>query len=175
MKKLLAIFFMLLICSIATFAHDALGKWNKRELNVYIENNRNSYLMKKAFGDWESATNKAFRFEFIEDPSDADIVVHFVDKIPAEYAEKTVGLTYPNVDENGIFISARIEIAKYPEEGAIKLSNLDLTKIMRHEIGHALGLNHTNIPYSIMNPTIDKGLNITKDDIRIFKEIYQSK
>ncbi len=171
MKKILTVFILLVVSSCAVFAHDALGKWNKNELNVYIENNRNAYLMKKAFGDWELATNKAITFKFVEDAADADIVVNFVDKC-SDVAENAIGLTYPNVDFNGIFRSARIEIAKYPENGKIKLSNLDLTKTMRHEIGHALGLNHTNIPYSIMNPTIDKGLNITKDDVKIFKRIY---
>ncbi len=174
MKRVLITFLILIICTGAAFAHEALGKWNKRELNVYIENNRNSYLMKKAFGDWETATNKAIRFEFIENPSDADITVYFVDKC-SEFAEHAVGLTYPDIDKNGNFRHAKIEIAKYPDEGKIKLSNLDLTKIMRHEIGHSIGLEHTNIPYSIMNPTIDRVLNITKDDIKIFKEIYPSK
>ena len=174
MKKLLVLLFALMFTASNALAVEMIGKWTKDDINVYIEENRNAYLMEKAFGDWESATNKRLTFEFVDEQEDADIVVLFVEKC-SDKAEHAVGLTYPVVDHNGHFVSAKIEIAKFADKSTIKLSNLDLTKIMRHEVGHALGLEHTNIPYSIMNPTIDKCLNIGKEDIKIFKEIYGEK
>ena len=171
MKKILVLLFILVFGASSAIAHEAIGKWNKRELNVYIEENRNAYLMKKAFGDWETSTKKEITFEYVEDPNEADIKVYFVDKV-SNQIDKAVGIAHSWRNANGHFTEVKIEIAKYPEEGKMKLSNLDLSKTMRHEIGHALGLGHTDIPYSIMNPTIDKCLNIGKEDIKIFNQIY---
>lgn len=171
MKKFLILFLTLLVTTGTCLAHTPLGKWEKRELKVYIEENRNAYLMKKAFGSWESSTNKLFEFEYVNKEEDADIAVLFVDTCN-ETVEKAVGLTYPYTDMNGRFMKAKIEIAKYPEKGKLKLQNIDLAKIMKHEIGHALGLGHVDIPYSIMNPTVDKCLDITKEDIKLIKELY---
>ncbi len=171
MKNLMLTILILLTFINPALAVEKIGVWKKMPINVYIEENRNAYLMKRAFGDWESASNKTVEFEYIDDPAKADILVKFVDKV-SDKAEHAVGLTYPYVDNQGYFIFAKIEIAKYSDRQTIKLSNLDLTKIMRHEIGHALGLEHTNEPYAIMNPTTDKCLNITKSDIKTLKAIY---
>lgn len=159
----------------ANLAHavEKIGTWENMPINVYIEDNRNAYLMKRAFGDWESASNETVTFEFTENEANADIIVKFIDKV-SDKMKLAVGMTYPYVKPDGHFFKAKIEIAKYSETSTIKLSNLELTKIMRHEIGHAIGLDHTNEPYSIMNPTIDKCLNITKYDIKILKEIYNN-
>ena len=172
MKKFLVLFFTILITTGNCLAHTPLGKWENRELKIYIEENRNAYLMKKAFGNWETSTNKLFEFEYVDKEEDADIAVKFVDTCN-ETAEHAVGLTYPYTDPNGKFLKAKIEIAKYPEKGQMKIQNIMLLKIMRHEIGHALGLGHVDTPYSIMNPTVDKCLDITKDDIKLIKELYK--
>ncbi len=172
MKKFLLIILTLLITASSALSAEKLGVWKNMPISVYIEDNRNSYLMKRCFGDWESSSNKLVRFKYITNEEDADIVVKFVDSV-SETAEHAVGLTYPYTNPKGEFFHARIEIAKYSDISTIKLSNFELVKIMRHEIGHALGLPHTNIPYAIMNPTTDKGLNITKDDLKALKEIYQ--
>ncbi len=171
MKKFLLTLFALLMITNYAYSAEGMGRWKEMPITVYIEENRNAYLMKRAFGDWESATNKTVEFEFIENEQEADIVVKFMDKV-SDKAERAVGLTYPNIDADGYFVHARIEIAKFSDLSTIKLSNLDLTKIMRHEIGHAIGLLHTNEPYAIMNPTTAKCLNITKYDVKVLKEIY---
>lgn len=174
MKKILLTILTLFIFTNLAQAVEKIGTWENMPINVYIENNQNAYLMKKAFGDWESASNKLVEFEFTDNETEADIIVKFVDSV-ADKSEFAVGLTYPYVKPDGHFFKAKIEIAKYAETSTIKLSNLELTKIMRHEIGHAIGLEHTNEPYAIMNPTTDRCLNISKHDIKVLKEIYNKK
>lgn len=173
MKKTLLTLLTLLILSTTAQAVEKIGSWQKMPIKVYIEDNRNAYLMKRAFGDWESDSNKTVEFEYVDNENEADILVLFTEKV-SDFSKQAVGLTHSQVDNNKNYVKAVIEIAKFAEGSKIKLSNLELTKIMRHEIGHALGLPHTNEPYSIMNPTTDKVLKITKYDIKTLKEIYKT-
>lgn len=168
MKNLLLIVLtMLIIASTAIAA--PIGKWKNMPIKVYIEDNRNAYLMKRAFGDWEQSSSKLVRFEYVTSKDNANIIVEWVDVYGDSSA---VGKTYPFVDNKGYFVGALIEIAKYTNSQTIKLQNTELTKIMRHEIGHAIGLPHSNNPNGIMNPSTDRVLMITKDDLRDLRAIY---
>ncbi len=171
MKKLLLFLLIAILTTGPVLAAEKIGTWTQMPITVYIQENRRDYLMKKAFGDWQSATNKVVEFEFVDTPDEAQIVVTFEDKV-SDRAENAVGLTYPYVDNNGHFTSAKIIIAKYSDHQSTKMSNHQLMKIMRHEIGHAIGLEHTDSPNSIMNPTTNKCLDITKDDIKLLRAIY---
>jgi len=53
------------------------------------------------------------------------------------------------------------------------INGFDLATVLLHEIGHALGLAHTNVPNSVLNPTYN-GVNLTlgADDIAGIQAIY---
>ena len=112
MKRLLLFLLIAILTTGPVIAVEKIGTWEKMPITVYIQESRRDYLMKKAFGDWQSATNKVVRFEFVDNPDDAQIVVTFEDKV-SDRAENAVGLTYPYVDKNGHFTAAKIIIAKY--------------------------------------------------------------
>ncbi len=171
MKKILLLICVMIFSANMALAVDKLGKWSSMPIKVYIEEDRNAYLAKKAFGDWESESKKLVSFTYVDSEEEADIKLKFVEKTYEDH-ESSVGLTYPMVDDKGYFRSAIIEIAKYTEHQNIKLSNFMLTKILRHEIGHALGLVHSDVPYSIMNTTTNKCLDITKEDLKTLQAIY---
>jgi predicted Zn-dependent protease len=47
--------------------------------------------------------------------------------------------------------------------------------IMRHEIGHVLGLAHNDVPGDLMQPVVpEKGhpLHATPDEVRLLRELY---
>lgn len=43
-----------------------------------------------------------------------------------------------------------------------------------HEIGHTLGLRHSNNPQSVMFPWYKPDSNLTTDDVRQIEELYSS-
>ena len=170
MKKLLTVLFILALTAVSAYAKP-IGKWAHMPIKVYIEDNKNTYLMKKAFTAWEQSSNKLVRFEYVNSPEKADIPVYFVEKV--EHSdERAVGIARPWIRSDGTFTKVQIDIAKFSNLSTIKISNFLLLKIMKHEIGHALGLPHSSNAFSIMNPTTDKVLDITKDDLRDLKAIY---
>lgn len=88
MKKLLTVLFILALTGASAIANP-IGKWNHMPIKVYIEDNKNTYLMKKAFTAWEQSSNKLVRFEYVNSPENADIPVYFVEKV--EHGEHAVG------------------------------------------------------------------------------------
>ena len=68
MKKILLFLLAFILISGPALAVEKIGVWKKMPINVYIEKSRRDYLMKKAFGDWESASNKTVEFEFVDKP-----------------------------------------------------------------------------------------------------------
>jgi hypothetical protein len=53
-------------------------------------------------------------------------------------------------------------------------STYDLFTVMEHEIGHALGLMHTNVPGTVMWPNYTKTMNLAADDIAGIRALYSN-
>ena len=170
MKKillfLLPTIFMLTmqICMAMTGPH-----WEKMPIRVYIEKNPEEYTMKKAFNKWASASNGVVNFIFVKSPESADISVEFTDNLEGQ----AVGLCAYGGINNGYFTKNTIYLAKRENTFNRILTTNEYYRIMLHEIGHALGLPHSEEVSSIMKPSTNQILTITKDDLKNLRELYE--
>ena len=64
-----------------------------------------------------------------------------------------------------------VEISVSKTSNGTALNQTLLEHITKHEIGHALGLGHSEFPYSLMSPTVNEvGTKISKCEIDAVKD-----
>lgn len=102
-------------------------------------------------------------------PTDKNIIVWSTrpESMPAQF----VGLTMPTYNGNTIqTASIIINAAQYNfSVYDVQLNRIDLTSLMIHEFGHALGLQHSDESHSIMLPSLSNAQirqEISKEDKR---------
>ena len=172
---------------------DKVLHWNpeKFPIKVYIEPNdslKPYYITqaKNAFGAWNKATKNFIRFEFVKDPSSADIDYRFIEKDNAkESAGGKFVLAYAEPTLSGNKLKKfDIRFSTTDERGKpFSVENVYLTSI--HEIGHALGImGHSFYENNIMYPSSieDKSVHakhhargITAEDLNTLKLLYAIK
>lgn len=177
MKKIVIIvmlFFSFIIGNFnAVFAY--IGKWeNPKAIKTYIEPNIYKPLMKQAFADWTKATNGKILFKYVENPNNAQIYVAFIkDASRNVKLSRAIGVTYPQV-YGGYIQSAKIEIASHaPGSGGKLMPKSRIYGVMIHEIGHAIGLDHSSDRMSIMYfQKNSRNQNITPADLKALSKLY---
>ena len=143
--------------------------WSKPEANVYIDIHDNMQL-RSATIDAMNAWNRtgAFTFKQIDNKKNAQIVINVVDDSGTDAAGETATTYNP---ATGHLLKATVHLNRYYLQNEwYGYSNNRIINTAEHELGHAIGLNHTN-PVSVMYP---KGsiYTIQPQDIKNLKKIY---
>jgi len=154
----------------AVFA-SGLGRWQyPKKIKTYIPpNHKRTEMMKHAFQRWTKVTNQQVIFVYVPDKKTAQLEVEFVNVIPN--ADREVGLTQTVTTAGNHILRSKIYIAE-KNSRMQSLSEDAVFTVMLHEIGHAIGLEHTTEPMSIMYPTEDDRQEIQKSDLKNLSEIY---
>jgi matrixin len=138
---------------------------NDGVLTFHTSNNNNNNqkysLVTDSFEEWNSKLENV-KFMEVKDASNADVLISFEHK-----GEETVGQTTSLLDEKGFIKSVKIRISVNFNEEKINEDTLNL--VLKHEIGHALGLAHSNF-HDLMNPIVNyQNKAITKCEIDAVK------
>lgn len=170
-----------------TFKIDKCPKWDIKRipLSVFINphvNNNERFLpefigaAKSALQPWSRASYGLIRFRETLNKDHSDIIIDWSDTVIFG-RDFEVGHTDLKIINNKIE-KAEITIIIYPIIDRLASNSFRIERIRRtvlHEMGHALGLNHSNSSKDVMFHRGIDNKNFSKNDIIRLNDLYNSK
>ena len=161
---------------IAESGDSMLRRWENRQqspIRVYFAstnaaNFKPAFLdaIRSAFGEWTNV-GVPVRFDFGADSTNAEVTV----KWRIQFEIERTGQTDVTWDQNGQIQSAVITLATFDPKGR-PMEPDDIRVVATHEVGHLLGLDHSNDSTDIMFPTA-KVRELSDRDARTVMLLYQ--
>lgn len=137
-------------------AHDAVLKAFAQWLEVDCGQGRGPSIRVSDYGPVDCHTP-----EYNQEAPNANIVMFRDQDWPYENAIDTLALTTLIFDANtGEIFDADVEINTYASDmttGHVGPLDVDLHSVLTHEVGHFLGLSHTNVPHATMDASYTPG------------------
>ena len=120
-------------------------------------------ITESAFSEWENNLNKIY-FKNVKDNNVADIKIKFKKGNVNQGGQARIYF-----DQNGFIDYVKISVSK--TFNGTELNQTLLEYIVKHEIGHALGLGHSQFTNSIMYPIVDETvMKISRCEIDAVKD-----
>lgn len=171
------------------------GKWNRTNLKWYVEKWCNTLsqaetreMMVKAFKQWSDVS--ALTFSEASGIGQADIVISFGDNrhytnVISGWCTSDFNVVWKNYGTlahawfpTSPYLPGDIhfcDLHKWAPYGSIDNSSVSLLSVAIHEIGHSIGINHSQEPEAIMyasyNPQNIK-YSLAQDDINAVRALY---
>ena len=101
-----------------------------------------------AFVRWERVGGIPARFVFVNDSSEADVLVRWIERFPMRRAGQA-DIRWNNA---GWIVKGTLTLATHTSDG-LPLPEDAVYTVALHEIGHLLGLGHSDDPQDVMFPT----------------------
>ena len=116
-----------------------------------------------AFSEWENNLNNIY-FKNVKDNDAADIEIKFKKGNINKGGEAEIYF-----DQNGFIDYVKISVSK--TSNGTELNQTMLEHIIKHEIGHALGLGHSQFSNSLMYPIVNEAvMKISRCEIDAVKD-----
>ena len=116
-----------------------------------------------AFSEWENNLNN-IHFKNVKDNNVADIEIKFKKGNINKGGEAEIYF-----DQNGFIDYVKISVSK--TSNGTELNQTMLEHIIKHEIGHGLGLGHSQFPHSLMYPIVNEAIkDISRCEIDAVKD-----
>ncbi|MFW6088657.1 MAG: matrixin family metalloprotease [Gemmatimonadota bacterium] len=120
-----------------------------------------------AIDDWSAVPDLPVRFELVRTTDDPDVEFRWIDRFPVSQA----GATHRRLADDGFIDHVTVVLARLHTDGT-RMGREFRLLVALHEVGHVLGLPHSEHPGDVMHPG-NRNLEISARDLRSLRILYE--